>query len=882
MDRHRGVEHMDSKVSQWLEGSSEDEAIDMLTAGASGSRALDERTSASTSPHIGDSMSTSHFLTGNQSAQSVHRVRPTDPSLVRPDNASIVPPEPLPSPSLSTLRQALQAFRSAPTYTANNIMGEPDAHHPDIDEEDDEDGASSTGERITLAQALMESRLPHLPPPVTQHLPQSSLAQVPRSGLAAVGRVSSDLRLSDAPSPHGRVGQIEVRRRRWSVLEGLFSNASGMLLSPPFSYEGSNTTFPPEVSFSSRGSLYTSLHVRPEATQNHTATSNDVTPVVSSQLTSQMPLRFLQRNLNNTHHNRRADVPLPMPLVADVGKEKGNIHLSTASHVPPPRLEYVKLPGTKGSLIVKAVETPKKSFLAILCGENGEKVELFAGTYRSALGLSRTFILPDSPRSLELQLQGDDLVEVFLVFSQNVFGLEPATVRVREVRIGRAERRAARRRVREIRSGQTDIFEGDLLAPDDEDANISINIGVSLAGNESRITRTTSNSQLQDIPRTSTEMNHDTALAHAEELVAMTTTHMGPYTTFQQLSFAPKFPLATIANDYIIPPTYPQFLEYRSEYEPGNSDADLSQTQFSPPGLPKPVPTPPSKWLYRDPKGATHGPWKASLMQAWYNDGLLPPDLPVRKEQDTQFILLKDLRQQSIDPSHPFRLVAHSGSEPQSSSLDVSKPLLSPVSLLAQPRHFGPPALFYSSRGGHSTTIVDARGRSVLQGRFLWSEDSGQKASESSMGDIKHLEAFDVEDRSVIVAMRQGGLEAMDFGDALLKPADQSRTVLPHFTPSPSNINRREPFVWKIGTPIASSFPPAAVVPSKATSSYPGRKRAVKTARGTGASINGVHEAVGQNEVLFLGREGDIIYLCERTANTFKILRLCPGHSVAS
>ena len=52
------------------------------------------------------------------------------------------------------------------------------------------------------------------------------------------------------------------------------------------------------------------------------------------------------------------------------------------------------------------------SFLAILCGENGEKVELFAGTYRTTLGLSRTFILPDSPRSLELQLQGDDLVEV--------------------------------------------------------------------------------------------------------------------------------------------------------------------------------------------------------------------------------------------------------------------------------------------------------------------------------------------------------------------------------------------------------------------------------------------------------------------------------------
>ena len=80
-----------------------------------------------------------------------------------------------------------------------------------------------------------------------------------------------------------------------------------------------------------------------------------------------------------------------------------------------------------------------------MCGDAGEKVELFACTYQTALGLSRTFILSDSPKTPELQLQGDDLVEVFLVFPQNVFGLEPATVRVREVRIGRAERRAARR-----------------------------------------------------------------------------------------------------------------------------------------------------------------------------------------------------------------------------------------------------------------------------------------------------------------------------------------------------------------------------------------------------------------------------------------------------
>ena len=42
-------------------------------------------------------------------------------------------------------------------------------------------------------------------------------------------------------------------------------------------------------------------------------------------------------------------------------------------------------------------------------------------------------------------------------------------------------------------------------------------------------------------------------------------------------------------------------------------------------------------------------------MQAWYRDGLLPPDLPVRREEDTEYILLKDLRLQCVDPTHPFR-----------------------------------------------------------------------------------------------------------------------------------------------------------------------------------------------------------------------------------
>lgn len=260
--------------------------------------------------------------------------------------------------------------------------------------------------------------------------------------------------------------------------------------------------------------------------------------------------------------------------------------------------------------------------MAILCGEHGEKVELFAGTYRTALGLSRTFILPDSPRSLELQLQGDDLVEVFLVFSQNVFGLEPATVRVREVRIGRAERRAARRRARDrenLLDEPPSATDPDLHVQEEEETNVTVN--VSVAAVDSAAVDLAEAGQTPGLSESRVDSPAENAIdaggtkANAEELAALAATQVSPYTTFQQLSFAPNFPLASIADEYIIPPTYTSFLQYREEYEPesaGNDNPDmspmhLSQLQLSPPGLPLPAPLPPCQWFYRDPKSVVHG-----------------------------------------------------------------------------------------------------------------------------------------------------------------------------------------------------------------------------------------------------------------------------------
>ena len=265
-------------------------------------------------------------------------------------------------------------------------------------------------------------------------------------------------------------------------------------------------------------------------------------------------------------------------------------------------------------------------------------------------------------------------------------------------------------------------------------------------------------------------------------------------------------------------------------------------------------------------------------MQAWYQDGLLPSDLPVRREGETDYTFLRDLKLQCIDPAHPFR-------SPLPLSIpnhSLNRPLLPPISLLSQPKHSGPPALFFSSRGGHSTTIVDARGRSVLKGRFVWSNEEFQNevtTSFSKMGDVKHLEALDVKDRSVLVAMRRGGLEVVDLSDALLRPADQSRATLPTFHPPSNTINRRPPFVWRIGTSIDSFNAPLSTFASKGKA-VASRKVGLginnKSTGGPQGLVGAEADCDPNDDVLFLGRKDDDIYFCERNTGSFRILRLCP------
>ncbi|KAF9569717.1 hypothetical protein CPC08DRAFT_812702 [Agrocybe pediades] len=904
---HRAVEQrpQDDSKADWAE-SSDEEAIDVVAAGSSGSH-LDERTSATLSRTVS---SPSVAAIGSQ---PVPVPVPSRPSLSnrrnRPSNLdlsltqAVPPPEPSPAPTLITLRQAL-SHAPQTSSPANDEVPNPETPLPEEDDDDEGEGY------ISLAQALLESRIPDLPPVGTRR-PQEPILITPSTTLAR-SETPSSARSFDGQSSLGRstTNSTNRRRRRWSIMisspssetaPDLSTVPSGSLTAPGTG----RTTFSRSQSFRSDHSHTPAARSATNPLPSSSSTTTLLNPPVPSvpdnlrtpTPTSSRSSRFIPRIISNALNSRKStDRPLTAPS-SPIDIE--GTRWTPSNQAPPPKLEYVKLPGTKGAMLIKAVETAKKSFLAILCGENGEKVELFAGTYRTALGLSRTFILPDSPRSLELQLQGDDLVEVFLVFAQNVFGLEPATVRVREVRIGRAERRAARRRAREAQPGEPPAVEPEQV---EEETNVNVSIGISVPVNPSTPVDPTVErpgsptlfasehpSAQRDRPPTPEPASASNNV-QSEELVMLATAQMGPYTTFQQLTFAPNFPLASIADEYIIPPTYPSFLEYKAQHEPENG-ADLTQTQFSPPGLPVPTPTAPPKWYYRDPKNVVHGPWKSSLMQAWYKDGLLPPDLPVRREEDTEYTLLKDLRLQSVDPTQPFRTAGPLTDPPASLASDTNNgmaelTLLKPISLLEQPRHFGPPALFFSSRGGHSTAVVDARGRSVLKGKFVWSNDqedleSSSKRSSGKMGEIRRLEAFDVDKGSVLVAVRQGGLEVVNLGDALLKPADESRTMLPHYNPPPSNINRRAPYVWKIGTPLSSTSATSSVTSNKG---YPnslsaGKRSGIalpKSVHGRSDAFSGDFDSDLQDEVLFLGRKEDEVYFCEKNSSSFRILKLSP------
>ena len=364
--------------SDWVE-SSDDEAIDIVAAGSSGSRALDERTSANIStaaPAV-----SIRPVPVPSATTSTRRHRPSNLDLTLSlSSISVAPPEPSPVPTLLTLRQALSnsppAHRNIHTM---DVLQDPETPLGATEPDDDDD----VNGRISLAQALLESRMPDIPPVGTRRPQQPilirsshpiAIAEDEQSGY----RTSEELPIINSSNSSDRPG----RRRRWSLLlgsptgpstnESLASSRSfGASVAPAV---GERQISRDTRSHSLRSNLSRTSTARPSTSPTESSMMTPYTTAIPgrpeappSVMSSRSSLssRFIPRLITNAFQGRRSDdrPSLPTQNTVDSDGSKRVSGTTLMPHAPPPKLEYVKLPGTKGALAVKAVETAKKRWI---------------------------------------------------------------------------------------------------------------------------------------------------------------------------------------------------------------------------------------------------------------------------------------------------------------------------------------------------------------------------------------------------------------------------------------------------------------------------------------------------------------------------------------
>ena len=397
----------DDEKGDWEHASSDDEAINMVTAGPSGSAALDERTSsmgamlASASVESGPGSNGVQIGTGLQvpaGLDSLHRSQTSSaviPSLNRRNrpaqldlgasrptvSTSAIPrPPPSPTPTIWTLRQALAAI--PPTE------GRSRSRTPDGDPEDDDDEGGA--ESITFEQMLMESRLPGIPPPGSRQ-PQEAILIGGQERVASPDEESLRETMSDIHtvtsngSIHTPTPSMSRRgRRRWSILGGAFSQLPNSMPASISSQQDTSSGRPqtsadgqvaerPSTAITRvnssdtlsilRGQLSHGPTLRP--TRSRVSTANSAT--LSIQSSPSAHHRFLPRIISNAFNTRRSD-DQPSPRSSSHNelskKPSGN---SLAPIPPAPKLEYYKLPGTKGTVMIKAIETAKKRQVMFIC-----------------------------------------------------------------------------------------------------------------------------------------------------------------------------------------------------------------------------------------------------------------------------------------------------------------------------------------------------------------------------------------------------------------------------------------------------------------------------------------------------------------------------------
>lgn len=364
----------DEEKADWLTVDGSDEEV-LIAAGPSGSAALDERTSSMTrqadavsrdqvhSPDPGDDGDEIEVgepaephppppdvaPTGRRGRPaSLHLVPPLVPDAF-PDQNTPAPASPARPPTVFSLQRAMMRNGSTPLPSPTT----PAVRSNDV---------------VSLAEVLRESRLPGRAIPLAILQTSSHAVYDPQADGETDAPEVPPLPLSTtAPEP-----TLERRRRRWSVVDALRSEPrtpsasvdaprSPRHRSPSLLPNGSvprSSPFPRSTishhSPSVSDTLFRSTHSLPRNISN----PGPITPVSTY---SRMPRRFLSKLIPTAlkkGYNKRS---------AESDREATENVSSVPPHpfpsqAPAPKMEYVKLPGTKGALMIKAVETAKKRF----------------------------------------------------------------------------------------------------------------------------------------------------------------------------------------------------------------------------------------------------------------------------------------------------------------------------------------------------------------------------------------------------------------------------------------------------------------------------------------------------------------------------------------
>lgn len=407
--------HTDTDIKgDWVERSvgDDEEAIDLVAAGESGGQALDERTSAMASGHPTPIVSSPGRvnvspiipLARTSTSQTVRRNnRPADLDLTdaMPADPSTPTPQPQPSPvaTLTTLRQSLLG---APLQRRSMSGYADQEFNPPETAEDEEvsgvsEGETPAREQISFAQALMESRLPELPPAGSRRTQQPLLLTnthpvaspedepaSPRSSDAHTHAFSTRTSVGGQSQATSRRG-----RRRWSVFDGIFNPndpaAHEPTSSPPSAREGATAAeaTPSPVPPLPAGARARNMDTRASTGRINTGAENGAEVrsqasasaevlSLSSPQASRPPTPshsggsgLISRILSSAFHHRRSEDRGSTV----VHRQSESVQGVQGHPAPAPKLEYVKLPGTKGALLIKSVETAKKRFASILSHE---------------------------------------------------------------------------------------------------------------------------------------------------------------------------------------------------------------------------------------------------------------------------------------------------------------------------------------------------------------------------------------------------------------------------------------------------------------------------------------------------------------------------------